>query len=105
MIRALLLFSLFTTSVQADSGTARHIAASALLTASLYVAMSALMGREQAIKGPSLGAAVGMALATGLAVEAMQAMQRGDRRIDRMDMMSNVAGVAGAAAAIMIIDF
>ncbi len=91
--------------VRADSNAAVHVAASAGLTAGLYLVMSAFTGREKKLKEQSLWSAAAFAVATGVAKECMDSMSRGDRRIDRGDITANLAGVAAASVGVIAIDF
>lgn len=97
----------FSTLAQAENGknAAAHMIASAGLTAGMYLVMTAMLGREEQVKGPSLIGAATMALAAGLAKESMDSMLRRDRRLDAKDLTADVVGVAAATGFILIIDF
>lgn len=102
---AVFLFHMQPNFVRADSNAAAHVAASAGLTAGLYLVMSAFTGREQGLKKQSLWSAAAFAVATGVAKECMDSMSRGDRRIDKGDITANLAGVAAASVSVIAIDF
>ncbi len=102
-VTVLLLAS--TRSAHADSNTAAHVAASAGITAGLYLVMSAFTGREKKSRKESLLGAAAFAIAAGVAKESMDSMNRGDKRLDKSDLGANLAGVAGASLGIMAFDF
>lgn len=104
LIVAVLVFS-SGRAAHADSNTPAHIAASAGITAGLYLVMTAMTGREKKSRKESLLGAAAFAIAAGVAKESMDSMNRGDKRLDKGDLGANLAGVAGASLGIMAIDF